>query len=80
MKWGLAGIAFPAFAGAIFNASADWGAQNKTAMCVGDYSHRPSVRTENTTIHHDEVGHWEDRGRNETVVTGYACSGCGATR
>lgn len=66
--------------GARFNSNAEWSAHNESAMLAGDMSHRSSVRTEYTTIHHDEVGHWEDRGRNETVVTGYACSGCGATR
>ena len=66
--------------GATFNTNAEWSAHNESAMLAGDMSHRSSVRTEYTTIHHDEVGHWEDRGRNETVVTGYACSGCGATR
>lgn len=66
--------------GATFSTNAEWSAHNESAMLAGDMSHRSSVRTEYTTIHHDEVGHWEDRGRNETVVTGYACSGCGATR
>lgn len=66
--------------GATFNTNAEWSAHNESAMLAGDMSHRSSVKAEYTTIHHDEVGHWEDRGRNETVVTGYACSGCGATR
>lgn len=66
--------------GATFNTNADWSAHAESAALAGDLSHRSSVRTEKTTVHHDEVGHWEDRGRNETVVTGYACSGCGATR
>ena len=67
--------------GATFNTNADWSAHAKSAALAGDLSHTSSVVTgPGTTIHHDEVGHWEDRGRNETVVTGYACSGCGATR
>ena len=66
--------------GARFNSNAEWSAHNESAMLAGDMSHRSSVKSEYTTIHHDEVGHWEDRGRNETVVTGYTCSGCGATR
>lgn len=67
--------------GARFNNEYDWGAHSEAAALNGDLSHSYSVKREpGTTIHHDEVGHWEDRGRNETVVTGYACSGCGATR
>ncbi len=66
--------------GARFNSNAEWSAHNESAMLAGDMSHRSSVKTEYTTIHHDEVGHWEDRGHNETVVTGYACSGCGAKK
>lgn len=67
--------------GARFNNEYDWGSHSEDAMLNGDFSHSYSVKREpGTTIHHDEVGHWEDRGRNETVVTGYACSGCGATR
>ena len=36
------------------------------------------------TIHHEEVGHWEPQvykeAYDETVVTGYICSECGATK
>lgn len=67
--------------GATFGSNAEWSAHNEAAMLQGDKSHRSSVQTEpSTTIHHDEIGHWEDQGHNETVVTGYKCSGCGATR
>lgn len=67
--------------GGTFNTNADWSAHAKSAALAGDLSHTSSVVTgPGTTIHHDEVGHWEDRGYNETVVTGYACSGCGAKK
>lgn len=33
-----------------------------------------------TTVHHDEVGHWEDQGYYQTMTTGYVCSGCGAVQ
>lgn len=67
--------------GGTFNTNADWSAHAKSAALAGDLSHTSSVVTgPGTTIHHDEVGHWEDRGHNETVVTGYACSGCGAKK
>lgn len=67
--------------GARFNNEYDWGSHSEDAMLNGDFSHSYSVKREpGTTIHHDEVGHWEDRGHNETVVTGYACSGCGAKK
>lgn len=67
--------------GATFNTNADWSAHAKSAALAGDLSHTSSVVTgPGTTIHHDEVGHWEDRGHNETVVTGYACSGCGVKK
>lgn len=36
-------------------------------------------RIQTGTVHHDEVGHYEDQGRYETVTVGYRCS-CGATR
>ena len=41
------------------------------------------------TIHHDEEGHWETKivkeasteaAYDEEVITGYKCSGCGATK
>lgn len=35
---------------------------------------RTAITYETTTIHHDEVGHYEE------VVTGYKCSSCGATK
>lgn len=67
--------------GGTFNTNADWSAHAKSAALAGDLSHTSSVVTgPGTIIHHDEVGHWEDRGHNETVVTGYACSGCGVKK
>lgn len=48
---------------------------------AGDNNHGYSVQEAITGYtHHDEVGHWEDQGYNQTVVTGYKCSGCGATK
>lgn len=38
-----------------------------------------STQIQTGTIHHDAVTHTEDKGHNETVVTGYTCS-CGATK
>ena len=66
--------------GAVFNNDSEWGAHSESAALAGDFNHSYTVLTENTTVHHDEVGHWEDRGYNQTVVTGYVCSGCGATK
>lgn len=66
--------------GATFGDSAAVAAHVKETMLAGDMSHTYSVQTNNQTIHHDEVGHWEDQGYNQTVVTGYKCSGCGATK
>lgn len=67
--------------GATFGSDAEWSSHNESAMLQGDKSHRSSVQTEpSTTIHHDEVGHWEDRGYNQTVVIGYICSKCGKTK
>lgn len=57
--------------GATFGSNAEWSSHNESAMLQGDMSHRSSVQAEPpTTIHHDEVGHWEDRGYNQAVVTG----------
>lgn len=66
--------------GATFDNDGAWGEHSKNAALNGDLNHSYTVKVENTTIHHDEIGHWEDRGHNETVVTGYVCSGCGASR
>ena len=39
---------------------------------------------ETTVVHHDATGHYEtvvtQAAWDETVVTGYTCSGCGATK
>lgn len=66
--------------GATFDNDGAWGEHSKNAALNGDLNHSYTVKVENTTIHHDEIGHWEDRGHNETVVTGYVCSGCGASK
>lgn len=66
--------------GATFSSNAEWSAHNKDNLLSGGAGHSYSVQTTTTTIHHDEVGHWEDQGYNQTVVTGYVCSGCGATK
>lgn len=66
--------------GATFADDNAWWNHASDAAFNGDKNHSYTVMVENTTIHHDEVGHWEDQGHNETVVTGYKCSGCGATR
>lgn len=67
--------------GATFGSNAEWSSHNESAMLQGDMSHRSSVQTDPpTTIHHDEVGHWEDRGYNQTVVIGYICSKCGKNK
>lgn len=66
--------------GATFDNDGAWGEHSKNAALNGDLNHSYTVKVENTTIHHDEIGHWEDRGHNETVVTGYVCSGCGAPK
>lgn len=66
--------------GAVFNNDSEWAAHSESAALAGDFNHSYTVLTENTTVHHDEVGHWEDHGYNQTIVTGYVCSGCGATK
>ena len=66
--------------GATFDNDGAWGEHSKNAALNGDLNHSYTVKVENTTIHHDEVGHWEDRGYNQTVVTGYVCSKCGKTK
>lgn len=39
---------------------------------------------ETTIVHHDAIGHYEtvvtQAAWDETVTTGYTCSGCGATK
>lgn len=66
--------------GATFDNDGAWGEHSKDAALNGDLNHSYTVMVENTTIHHDEVGHWEDRGYNQTIVTGYVCSSCGKTK
>ena len=66
--------------GATFADDNAWWNHASDAAFNGDKKHSYTVMVENTTIHHDEVGHWEDHGYNQTVVTGYVCSGCGATK
>ncbi len=66
--------------GATFDNDGAWGEHSKNAALNGDLNHSYTVKVENTTIHHDEIGHWEDHGYNQTVVTGNKCSGCGATK
>lgn len=66
--------------GATFDNDSAWGEHSKNAALNGDLNHSYTVKVENTTIHHEEIGHWEDRGYNQTIVTGYVCSGCGASR
>lgn len=64
--------------GLTFSTAEEWNA-HKIEMGRGhtcSYSVIPSY----STIHHDTTGHYEDRGHYETVVTGYTCSGCDATR
>lgn len=46
--------------------NAEWTAHNKALGF--DNSHSYSVQTNYTTIHHDATGHYEDRGRYETVM------------
>lgn len=64
--------------GASFSSAEAVGSHLESMALAGDFNHSYSV-TESVTgyIHHDEVGHWEDKGYNQTVVTGYICSGCG---
>ncbi len=47
-------------------------------------SRQTGTQTVTETVHHDEVGHWETMVKaeqyDETVITGYSCTGCGITR
>ena len=55
-----------------------WGSHLvRGGACVSYRSEARQVQT--GTIHHEATGHYEDRGHNETVTTGYSCS-CGATK
>ena len=49
--------------------------------CTGSYSNQ-SIKT--GSIHHDATGHYETKviqqAYDETITTGYVCSGCGATK
>lgn len=67
--------------GATFGSEGAVNSHLESAALSGDFNHSYSVSETITGYnHHDEVGHWEDRGYNQTVVTGYVCSGCGATK
>lgn len=67
--------------GATFSSEGAVNSHLESAALSGDFNHSYSVSETITGYnHHDEVGHWEDRGYNQTVVTGYVCSGCGATK
>ena len=46
----------------------------KEGALAGDLNHSIWTETIYEQVHHDEIGHYE------TVVTGYKCSGCGATK
>lgn len=66
--------------GAIFDTTTEW-SEHVKSFGWGNSGHSYSVMDVQTgSIHHEEVGHWEDRGHYETVTTGYVCSGCGAVK
>lgn len=74
--------------GAVFGSEDEWSAHSDAMIEQDDWSHGAyEVVFENVqvgTTHHDEVGHWEEQlvklAYDETVVSGYRCSGCGATK
>ncbi len=66
--------------GATFNSASAIAAHAEEMALQGSFNHGSWVETIYGTVHHDEVGHWEDQGHYETVVVGRKCSGCGAAR
>lgn len=66
--------------GATFYSASAIAAHAEEMALQGSFNHGSWVETIYGTVHHDEVGHWEDRGHYETVVVGRKCSGCGAVR
>lgn len=66
--------------GNTYSTLSEWQSHNTPLLLAGG-GHSYSVQSILTgTIHHDEVGHWEDQGYYQTVTTGYVCSGCGAVQ
>ena len=65
--------------GATFNSASAIAAHAEEMALQGSFNHGSWVETIYGTVHHDEVGHWEDQGHYETVVVGRKCSGCGAS-
>ena len=69
--------------GAVFNNDNQWEHHSLNTDCIYGYSVLP-VKT--GTIHHEATGHNEQKWVQdsaewtETVITGYKCSGCGATK
>ena len=76
------------YCGATYSTEAELFAHQDAMDDQGDYNHGSwEAILENVQVgitHHDEVGHWEEQlvklAYDETVVTGYRCSGCGATK
>ena len=76
------------YCGATFANENGFDAHCRSLVEQDDYNHGSyEVIMENVqvgTTHHDEVGHWEEQlvklAYDETVVSGYRCSGCGATK
>ena len=66
-----------------------WSSWHAEMMQTGSVHHDAVYQTvhhdaETTVVHHDATGHYEtvvtQAAWDETVVTGYTCSGCGATK
>ena len=66
-----------------------WSSWHDEMMQTGSIHHDAVYQTvhhdaETTVVHHDATGHYEtvvtQAAWDETVVTGYTCSGCGATK
>ena len=68
------GSVFHCKCGLDFNSSAAVGEHLESSALAGDLNHSYWVETIYEEIHHEEQGHYE------TVVTGYKCSSCGATK
>lgn len=71
--------------GAIFDSYVEWESHcDSIHDGEASYSHiSQTVQTGTTTKHHDAVTkivHHDASGHNESYVTGYRCSGCGATK
>lgn len=71
--------------GAIFDSYVEWESHcDSIHDGEASYSHiSQTVQTGTTTKHHDAVTktvHHDATGHNESYVTGYRCSGCGATK